>query len=142
MIINNLIRKSKKRDFIEVMTKFYIKHLKLESSRFTLHLMIKKGQLKETGGNGVTAHDGKEIVVCLDSGISVQQLMLTLAHEMVHVKQIATGRLSYAVVGDVECVKWCGKDANDIPYLERPWELQAFARQEILVRTLEQCFQS
>jgi hypothetical protein len=140
MKVINLIRKGNKRAFIDAMVGFYIKHLKLESSKYSLTVMIKADQLKETGGNGVTAHVGKEIVICLDSRLSVAQLMLTVAHEMVHVKQIAKGLLTYQVIGDTEQVKWRGKDANDLPYLQRPWELQAFAQQEILVRTLEQCF--
>jgi hypothetical protein len=140
MKVINLIRKGNKRAFIHAMIEFYIKHMKLESSQYSLSVMVKAGQLKETGGNGVTAHVGKEIVVCFDSKLSINQLMLTVAHEMVHVKQIAKGLLNYQVVGDTEQVKWRGKDANDLPYLQRPWELQAFAQQEILVRTLEECF--
>jgi hypothetical protein len=56
---------------------------------------------------------------------------VTLAHEMVHVKQLAKGTLK--VKNGVKY--WCGKRySKNAKYLNTPWELEAFARQEILFR--------
>lgn len=59
-------------------------------------------------------------------------LATTLSHEMVHVRQLAKGQLKYLANG---ARIWMGKTyAADTPYLEQPWEIDAFSRQELIVR--------
>jgi hypothetical protein len=60
-------------------------------------------------------------------------LLVTLAHELVHVKQMIRGTLKF--VGDGDAM-WRGKfyPAASTAYLDLPWELQAFAQQEIIAR--------
>lgn len=140
MQINILIRKGARRAFIEAQIKFHIRHLKLERSSYTLTVMTRKGQQAETGGRGVTGHQDKNIVICLDSGLAIYHLMMTVAHEMVHVKQIARGQLRYEIVRGKEIIHWLGKRADKLPYLKQPWELEAFARTELMVRGLEELF--
>lgn len=56
----------------------------------------------------------------------------TLAHEMVHVRQLAKGIMKFRP-NNVRI--WRGRRyTNKTPYLDQPWELDAFARQEIIVR--------
>ena len=136
MEISVQINSEIKRNFLAVLARFYIEHLKLSNSKYHLTIISKTGQQKETGGYGVTGHEGKHIFVSLDSKLSIDQLTLTFAHEMVHVKQIAKGQLVYQIVDDVEEVKWLGKPANNIPYYDRPWEIQAYSMQELLVQQL------
>ena len=51
----------------------------------------------------------------------------SLCHEMVHIAQTATGRL--------KGWRWCGKKwPKNTPYMNRPWELDAYSKQEILLR--------
>jgi hypothetical protein len=58
-------------------------------------------------------------------------LGITLAHELTHVAQFANGTLKVLPKGK----KWKGKFyPTNHPYLDQPWELQAFARQEIIFR--------
>jgi hypothetical protein len=66
-----------------------------------------------------------------------QDLGVTLAHEMVHVRQLAKGMLR--VEGGNKW--WMGKKySKRTKYLDMPWELDAFSRQEILFRrALEKC---
>lgn len=59
------------------------------------------------------------------------QLSTTLAHEMVHVRQMAKGILKVTSKGTF----WRGKKyTKSTPYLDLPWEQDAFARQEIVFR--------
>ena len=56
----------------------------------------------------------------------------TLAHEMVHVRQLAKGQLKYL---PREAKLWMGRRyPSKTRYLDQPWEQDAFARQEMIVR--------
>jgi hypothetical protein len=56
----------------------------------------------------------------------------TLCHEMVHVKQMAKGTLKSGKNG---VHFWAGKKMKkNISYLDQPWEIEAFSRQELLLR--------
>jgi hypothetical protein len=56
----------------------------------------------------------------------------TLAHEMVHVRQLAKGQMKFL---PNQARVWMGKRySKKTHYLDQPWELDAFARQEILFR--------
>jgi hypothetical protein len=64
--------------------------------------------------------------------IGHKELAITLAHEMVHVKQMAKGQLKSASRG---AQTWMGKRyPASTPYLDRPWEVEAFSRQELIMR--------
>lgn len=55
----------------------------------------------------------------------------TLSHELVHVRQLARGLLKITPKGRM----WNGKFySKKMPYLQQPWEIQAFAQQEIVFR--------
>ena len=70
--------------------------------------------------------------VVLNSKASPVNLGITLAHEMVHVAQMTKGILKGSTRG-AQC--WAGKRySKNTDYLNRPWEIQAFAKQEILFR--------
>jgi hypothetical protein len=57
---------------------------------------------------------------------------LTLSHEMVHVRQLAKGILKFL---PNQQRMWRGKKySKNTKYLDMPWELDAFARQEIILR--------
>lgn len=69
--------------------------------------------------------------IALNSKLNLEQLGSTLAHEMVHVNQMAKGKLVQQKNGSI----WCGKFFKEsTPYLERPWEIQAYQKQELLFR--------
>ncbi len=63
---------------------------------------------------------------------SLLDMGTTLAHEMVHVRQLAKGLMKFL---PNQARIWMGKRYNKrTHYLDQPWELDAFARQEILFR--------
>jgi hypothetical protein len=62
---------------------------------------------------------------------STIQMSTTLAHEMVHVRQMAKGILKVTPKGTF----WRGKKyTKSTPYLQLPWEVDAFSRQEMVFR--------
>jgi len=64
--------------------------------------------------------------------IALMDMATTLAHEMVHVKQLAKGQMKF-LPGDAKI--WKGKRySKKTKYLDMPWELDAFSKQEILLR--------
>jgi len=61
----------------------------------------------------------------------VVQMLITLAHEMVHVKQYARGELKQLVRQPL--YRWKKEYLPlDTPYLEQPWEKEAYALEETL----------
>ena len=63
---------------------------------------------------------------------SLLNMATTLAHEMVHVRQLAKGQLKYL---SSQTKIWMGRRyTSKTRYLDQPWEQDAFARQEMLMR--------
>lgn len=63
---------------------------------------------------------------------SLLDMGTTLAHEMVHVRQLAKGLMKFL---PNQSRIWMGKRyTKKTHYLDQPWELDAFARQEIVFR--------
>lgn len=68
----------------------------------------------------------------------IEDPIKTLAHEMVHLKQFATGQLSNVVVvtkggNPTWQTKWEGNvwepQGNEHPYFDSPWEIEAYGRE-------------
>jgi hypothetical protein len=71
-------------------------------------------------------------VIVIKPTRKLKEMGLTLAHEMVHVRQMAKGILKD---GPNKTKVWAGKQySKKTKYLDMPWELDAFARAEILFR--------
>lgn len=117
--------------FIEAILPSMITQLKLESSRKVLLIRV----ANECGDNlGATVDLGINLgyVVIIKPRRSLKEIGLTLAHEMVHVKQMAKGTLKTRKTGTYI---WAGKRfSKKTEYLNMPWEIEAFSRQEIILR--------
>ena len=66
--------------------------------------------------------DNSIVCVFLNPDSSIEQMIVSLAHEMIHVWQVERGDL----IGNL----WKGHDLQMVPYEMRPWELEAFGSQE------------
>jgi len=114
-----------------------IKQLGLENSKRAV--LVKVTDDIEPGMNGATLHI--EVADCYlvllrkparTTGKALIELSTTLAHEMVHVRQLAKGIMKFA---PNKARIWKGKlYTKKTKYLDQPWELDAFARQEIILR--------
>ena len=71
----------------------------------------------------------KEFTIELDVTYSIRDALITLAHEMVHVKQWAKGEMyEYVKPGLIRFHK-TKFDIDNIDYWDYPWEVEAFGKQ-------------
>jgi hypothetical protein len=118
----------KKVEFVKAILPSMIRQLGLTNSRKTLLVRV----AHECEGMGMTVPlHGLDSYVVIVKPMSLKDIGLTLAHEMVHVRQMARGLLT--TVKGVN--HWCGRRyTKRTKYLDQPWEQDAFARQEIIFR--------
>ena len=120
-------RSRRSRLWIEALMPSMIEQLGLTNSRKTLLISVEKSDCPGTTYNLDAI--GSYVIVLAPA--SLKELALTLAHEMVHVRQLARGTLK-SVNG---IFYWCGRRySKKTAYLDRPWEIDAFARQELILR--------
>lgn len=123
-------RRNKK--FVEAVLPSMISQLKLENCTKAVVIRIKD----ECDGNQGITVDLSELTGCYMVVIKptrkLKDIGLTLAHEMVHVKQLAKGILKNKQNG---VNIWAGKRySNKVAYLDMPWEIEAFSKQELILR--------
>ena len=123
-------RRNKK--FVEAILPSMITQLKLENCTKAVVIRIKD----ECDDNQGITVDLSELTGCYMVVIKptrkLKDIGLTLAHEMVHVKQLAKGILKNKQNG---VNIWAGKRyTNKIAYLDMPWEIEAFSKQELILR--------
>jgi len=123
-------RRNKK--FVEAMLPSMIKQLGLEKSNKAVLIRVADECHKDTQGLtlDLSAQTGAYLIV-IKPKRNLVELGLTLAHEMVHVKQLAKGMLKQKRSGHTWLGKMYGKKT---PYLDMPWEIEAFSRQELILR--------
>lgn len=81
-------------------------------------------------------HRCRSFVVILNKRLNKKTVLLALAHEMVHVKQFATGELK-----DYLCrneVRWKDKKFSKNRYWSSPWEKQAYRKDKKLYEKFKQ----
>lgn len=83
----------------------------------------------------------RKFLVKLLVGRETRDTLVTLAHELIHVSQHVSGDLKYRFYWSGKTgsdAKWLGKRVpkHRTHYSKRPWEIEAYALQELLVREL------
>jgi len=136
MDISFNIRNKDTREFVGMVVKFFEQELKLKNSSWTVDVRTKRGMRLEDGTRGcVTYVAPKYLVMVLDSGLDLERLVLTIAHEMVHVKQYARGQIKHKLGQKTRY--WMGKPVRK-SYYNQPWELEAFSKERILANKVFQ----
>lgn len=126
-----IVTKSKTtKRFFERIVPEMIKELKLTRSRKTVMIKVTNKEIPDH--DGATAPlDAIDSYVVLIKPKSLKDMGVTLAHEMVHVKQLAKGTLKQVKGANY----WKGKRyRKNHKYLNLPWEIEAFSKQELLFR--------
>lgn len=127
----------KRKELLGKLAGFYATQLKLQESNYKV-VIVTDPTLRADGSLGVCARTGKrEITVGLYSYLSFGRLLYTLAHEMVHVKQMIKGhyRQEPMKYGKGVYHYWLGKRVKT-EYIKRPWEIEAIGREDELVTKL------
>jgi len=129
MIFEVVSSNYKKRKFLESLLPSFIRQLQLSSSKKSVIVTLQE----DCDDAGITTEiRGIGYFVIINSKMSVIQTALTLAHEMVHVYQMAKGILKTSRTGKKV---WAGKTFSaKTKYLDQPWEVQAYSRQELILR--------
>jgi hypothetical protein len=119
----------KNKKFVESLLPSMLAQLKLTKSKKLLHVII--DPTLEDLGTTVPLKGLDTYLVVLKPVKDMAVLGATLAHELTHVAQFAKGTLQMTPRGK----RWKGKYyGRKVPYLDQPWEIQAFAKQEIIMR--------
>lgn len=117
--------------------KFYAKYLNITDFKYTVYICMAPKMRQKDGNNGICSKTGdKEISIAVDSALALPQLLMTLAHEMVHAKQYVRGQYRGEMSRNGKMKRiWLGKPVS-VAYFKRPWEREAFRREGELAMAL------
>ena len=119
----------KTKRYIEALVPSMLDQLGLVKNRRLL--MIKVDPDLDEMGTTVPLTGLDTYLVVLKPTRDLYALGVTLAHELVHVRQMAKGILKSVAKGQI----WNGKlYTKKTKYLDQPWEQDAFAKQELVFR--------
>ena len=136
MLVNVTGSNKATRKLVNAATWFYAEKLmgKRLINNLEINIKLKRGLYKEDNTEGTAiwedeSYRPKEFTIELDCGVKIRNLLITLANEMVHVKQWAKDEMyEYTTIGKVRFMKK-KYDMNDMDYWDYPWEIEAFGRQ-------------
>ena len=113
----------------KMMVHYYVQYWKLEG----LHIFVDFTTRLPKPFQGYTQYSEnktlqtQQVVIRINKRISEKQQWLTLAHEMIHVKQFSRGELIYHGGATYTWKHHHCQDARKIAYKKRGWEKEAFA---------------
>ena len=118
MIIETAISNA---SIVKSFVRFLCIELKIKPKRITI------AEWEELEGNtiGLCIDESEDefIILVKEATRTLQDILITIAHEMVHVKQYIQNNLG-----------WCLDNYGHIAYKERWWEKEAFAKSVLLVK--------
>jgi hypothetical protein len=125
-----LARKSQTKNLIESCLTVYRHELKLQNSKFKLIVFTERGMSAKEGYRGSVFKLGPKVIgMVLDTALEMEKLIITIAHEMVHVKQYAKGQMTHTK--NQRGRLWMGQKIR-AEYYDSPWELEAFGKERVL----------
>ena len=129
-------RSEQRKAFVMAAATFFAKELNIHKLNFTLDIFPMKG-LRERGTRGLAhmeygGRGTKKMEIHIDSRLPENLLISTLAHEMVHIKQMLRGQY-WAFTDDYGTPVrfWLGKQV-DAKYIDQPWEIEAWTKERLL----------
>jgi len=130
MEIEIAARASITKTVIETCVALFKKELKLENSKYSLVILADRGMSKRDGCRGTVFQVGpKALGMVIDTAMSIENLIITIAHEMVHVKQYARGQIKHGK--NLKSKFWMGQK-NKSQYYDSPWEIEAYSKERVL----------
>jgi hypothetical protein len=130
MEIEIAARASITKTVIETCVALFKKELKLENSKYSLVILTDRGMSKRDGCRGSVFQVGpKALGMVIDTAMSIENLIITIAHEMVHVKHYARGQIKHGK--NLKSKFWMGQK-NKSQYYDSPWEIEAYSKERVL----------
>ena len=103
-----------------------------------ININLRRGMLKKDDVEGTCIWDDwedlrktpRDFTIELDSGVNIRNILINLAHEMVHIKQWAKNEM-YEYMNTVDLVRFKGEKIHlkEIEYWDYPWEIEAYGKQ-------------
>jgi|TARA_R110000823_G_scaffold26572_1_gene77411 hypothetical protein len=144
---NNLSTGGKyQEELLEEAVRFYARDLMSTRMANTLKIkvhvrktVLKNGTLGQVINNCKGSIKQNEYLITLDSKAFTADMLRTLAHEMIHVMQIATKKLQYRYWKSDKKLhfRWNGEEMGvlaNFPYKNQPHEIEAREKQEGLFK--------
>lgn len=106
------------------------------SKNLDIRIVFKSNLYKKTESYGETAYyedtslPPKEFLIEIDSNLRLRSMLETIAHEMVHVKQWATGEMKETKHNFITKFKKDHVNSEKVDYWDQPWEIEAMGREE------------
>lgn len=126
--------KVKEREIVEAAVQWCIKKMMPRLRTLDIEVTIKN--LDQAMGYCLEGETNRQFELEIKKGMSLYDLISTVCHEMVHVKQYAKGELRYKASG---VQQWKAKIVSDkTEYMDLPWEKEAFKLERGLAI---QCFE-
>jgi len=106
------------------------------SNKLDIRVVFKPTLYKKTESYGETAYyedsdlPPKDFIIELDSNLRLRSMLETLAHEMVHIKQWATGEMRETKNNFITKFKKDTVNSDKVSYWDQPWEIEAMGREE------------
>ena len=137
-ILTRRFKNKKLSNTIRRATSFYLKRLNQESSNITICIV----QMPSLGADGTCEKiSKKEFVIELNDDLDLETSLITLAHEVVHIKQYVTKQLRtwYLKTGIIDI--WEGKRFRSVHYFQQPWEAEAMLLEEqLFIDFVSECY--
>jgi len=100
-----------------------------------INIKLKRNLLKKYNMEGSAIYEDdtrrpKNFTIELDSTCAIRSILITLSHEMVHIKQWAKEEM-YEYYNTPKMVRFKGEkfSMDDVDYWDYPWEIEAYGRQ-------------
>ena len=127
--INVIGGKQKERDLIYSLANFCVKKLMPRKKNLEIDIAIKRNLEEKDGLSAgvIDTDDTNTFEMDIESSMTIRKKLLSVAHEMVHVKQFTRGELKHA--DTLTAKRWLGKTYNESNYWDCPWEIEAYGRE-------------
>lgn len=129
--------KSKSTKFLAALMPSIVEQCGLHKSKAAVLVKVTNDFLEDADGMAMYVDIADCYVILLQppkriTASALNHMAVLLSHEMVHVRQRALGILKYS---KNQSPIWKGKQyKKNTPYLDMPWEIDAFSKQEIIAR--------
>ena len=100
-----------------------------------INIHLRRNLITKEGCEGTAIWEGdycdrpRDFTIELDLTFSIRDVLITLAHEMVHIKQWAKGEMYEYIKSGLIRFHKTKFDADNINYWDYPWEIEAFGKQ-------------
>jgi len=137
-ILTRRFKNKKLSNTIKKATSFYLSRLNQDTANVTIHIV----QMPKLGADGTCEKiSKKKFVIELNDDLGVELRLITLAHEIVHIKQYLTKQLRtwHLKTGTIDV--WEGKRFRNVNYFQQPWEAEALLLEEQLyIDFVSECY--